>query len=135
MRAIVISNSTKAIGGSGDVTPDAITMYENSDPCNSSTVSNIVQITGITSTIDIKVTWTVTSGSEGGSIVLNYGATSGLGSSTTMTGSNSQTISNTNYIRITMIGSGSTLRKTIDIINVSDSNAVLTSFTLGTDDC
>lgn len=125
----------KTAGGGGDNTPAAISMYENSDPCNSSTVSNTVQITGIDSSIDIKVTWTVTSGSEGGSISMQYGATSGLGSSTTMTGSNSQALSNTNYFRIVMVGNGNTLRKTVSIINTSDSDAVLASFTIGTDDC
>lgn len=138
MRPIAISNSTKVVGGGVDLTPNALAsnIWDAIDPCMGNSVSDEVFITGIAANIDLKLTWTISAGSESGLAYFLWGTSSkptydlSYTNTTTMTGSNTISVPNNTYLRIKLQNSYSQTR-IFSIVNTSDGNAVLTTAQMG----
>jgi hypothetical protein len=139
MRPIAISNSTKVAGGGVDLTPNALAsnIWDAIDPCvRGESVSEEVFITGIAANIDLKLTWTISAGSESGLAYFLWGTSSkptydlSYTNTTTMTGINTISVPNNTYLRIKLQNSDSQTR-IFSIVNTSDGNAVLTTAQMG----
>lgn len=132
---MTITNSTKVVGGGVDLTPNAISITEASDPCFGDGKSTEALITGIAANINLKLTWTVSAGSESGLAYFMWdsvsrGVNDAYANNTTMTGSNTISVPNNTYLRIKLQNSYSQVRQ-FSIINTSDGNAVLATCQMG----
>ena len=115
-------------GGGGDVTPNAVNWANAVPPGNQTfTRTAMLQITGITETITLRVVH------SGGATAAGYSvnSTATYGTNTSIASNGTLTISNNQYLgfqaSIAFTGSAT---QSFTITNVSDADAVLDTFTI-----
>jgi hypothetical protein len=117
-------------GGGGDVTPAAVN-WANVTGEYSNVTTSMLQITGITTTITIKVSFTGTQQNQKYSVQ----STASFGTGTAIANDGTFTVSNNQYVGFRAdCGGACAVQKTSTwtITNVSDSNAVLDTFVITT---
>ncbi len=125
-----------ATGGGGGVTPNAVN-WADVGACDGSlsggsfvVYSQMLQITGITSTITLRVGLAVPFGSPS-SIQRSVQSSASFGIGTTIANNGTFTVSNNQYVGF-MVAAGSILQNCVifTITNVSNNNVVLDTFRL-----
>ena len=117
-------------GSAADVTPNAVN-WANVTGEGSNVTTSMLQITGITTTITIKVSFTGTQQNQKYSVQ----STASFGTGTAIANDGTFTVSNNQYVGFRADCGGacaSTQTSTWTITNVSDSNAVLDTFVITT---
>ena len=127
------SRVARAAAGGGDVTPNAVN-WANVTGEYSNVTTSMLQITGITTSITLKVSFVLNTG-----IQLNQKysvqSSASFGTGTAIANDGTFTVSNNQYVgfRADCGGAcGSTKVSTWTITNVSDGDAVLDTFTITT---
>jgi hypothetical protein len=115
-------------GGGGDVTPNAVNWANASG--GQVTQTAMLQITGITSTITLRVVYTGTGSFRKYSVE----STASFGTGTVIASNGTFTISNNQYLGFSMTATGIRAQTTnFTITNVSDADAVLDTFLITSD--
>ena len=117
-------------GGGGDVTPNAVN-WANVSGEYSNVTTSMLQITGITTSITLKVSFTGTQQNQKYSVQ----SSASFGTGTAIANDGTFTVSNNQYVGFRADCGGSctgTKVSTWTITNVSDGNAVLDTFTITT---
>ena len=117
--------------GGGDVTPNAVN-WANVTGEYSNVTTSMLQITGITTSITLKVSFT------GAQVNQKYSVQSSaiFGTGTAIANDGTFTVSNNQYVGFRADCGGACIRTKVStwtITNVSDGNAVLDTFTITTD--
>jgi len=118
---IMSSNRIRAAGGGGDVTPNAVdwTFYGGGNPA----VSAMLQITGITVPITLRVNYTADINAFDQRYSVQSTASFGVG--TPVNDNDTLTISNGQYLGFSSQSSGGARSTFWTITNVSDGNALI----------
>ena len=124
------SRVARAAAGGGDVTPNAVN-WANVTGEYSNVTTSMLQITGITTSITLKVSFTGAQQNQKYSVQ----SSASFGTGTAIANDGTFTVSNNQYVgfRADCGGAcGSTKVSTWTITNVSDGDAVLDTFTITT---
>ena len=115
-------------GGGGDVTPNAVNWANASGGPETETA--MLQITGITATITLRVVYT----GAGDTRKYSVQSTASFGSGTVIASNGTFTISNNQYLGFSMSTTSNRPQTTnFTITNVSDADAVLDTFSITSD--
>ena len=128
---IMSSNRIRAAGGGADVTPNAVNWINTGDGSITQATTSMLQITGISQSITIRISWTSTG--SGGTFEYSLQSTNVFGTATATLSSSPTdiTVSPNQYLgfRLTAALLG-TQTRSVTITNVSDSNTTLDTFVL-----